>query len=330
MRTFHLAFPTPTQLSSQKGFSLVEMITTTVIVTIFIMGISTILVQFGVQDDGLRRGIDADLDYQLAERTLAKDLLNAAPSLNNIKLLDDNGDGFFDYYPDITPTNYSGNTQRQLTLDLARANTAEFILTDSRMGAPMMYDPTAAYEFGSPPANMDVPGTATFVSLNRNGYIDKLNPRLWATGRLLMLDTPARIRATATAKQRPRSPIFIGQISESALLPIGLNLIDRTDPANLGQTIDSPDSFFRRAPSMSGTSPVIRLKAVQIVRYTLKKSVLKPGLFDLYRQVYDRGLFQGDQIFGKNLKSIRLTRSSIFQPGFSFQIMSEKSQAFNP
>lgn len=310
---------------NESGFSLVEMITATVIVTIFIFGITTILVQFGSQQDSFRSGISMDLDYQLTERTISRDLLNAAPSLNNVLNLDDNGLGFFDYFPDVTPTNYVGNIQRTITLEPGRKNDIYFVLTDARQGAPMMYDPTAAYSFGTPPANMNTAGVWSFVSVNRNGYIDKLNPKLWVDGRLLMLDTPARIRSTAVAKERPRSPFFIGQVQASNLIPVKIPMLDLKDPTT-GTLIDSADQFFRRAPAMSGGSPVVRLKAVQIIRYTTRPSPLKPGLLDVYRQSFHRDAFTADQLFAKDLRSLKFTRASIFQPVFSFQIVTEKAR----
>lgn len=310
---------------SQHGFSLIEMITATVIVTVFVLGIATLLVQFGVQQEGLRGTINMDLDYQLTERVVSRDMLNAAPSLNNVISRDDSGLGFFDYYPDVTPTNYSGSIQRTLTLGQGRRSEIYFVLTDSRQGSPMMYDPTAAYSFGVPPANMNTAGVWSFVSVNRNGYIDRLNPKLWQDGRLLMLDTPARVRSSVAARERPRSPFFVGQVQGQSLQAVALAILERRDPTT-GELIDSADKFFRRAPAMSGGSPVVRLKAVQVVRYYTRNSVLKPGHVDVYRQTYDRGSFIADQLFAKDVKSLRFTRASIFQPVFSFQIVTDRSK----
>lgn len=321
------------KIPSQQGFSLIEMVITVVIVTIFIVGISTVLVHFGVQNDSMSRGIETDLDSQLLDRTLARDLMNSSPTMNNINIADDSGRGFFDFYPDIAPTAYTGQATRTLTLQNGHRSEFFLIVTDTRYGAPMLYDPTAAYDFGSPPANMNTQPPWTFVSVNRGDYVTRLNPQLWRDGRVLMLDTPARNRSatgTIDPSQVPRSPLFLGEVAGNSLLPVAPPLLDRSDPANLSVIIDSADTFFRRAPPMSGGSPVVRLRAVQVVRYYMRPSRLNRDLFDLYRQVYAGGRFQDDQLFGRNLQAVQFIRSSIFQPILSYKIYTEKNKLETP
>lgn len=308
--------------SSSAGFSLIEMLVSTGILVAFVAGIGAVMIMFARDRQGLVNTVSSDIDMLLTERMVFRDLLNASPSLNNLNITDDFQNGFFDFFPDINAPQYRGRLERQVTLDLATRNDFYMILTDLRAGQPMVYDPAAAYNIAQPgsPANT---GTLTFSSINRNGYVTALNPRLWQDGRVLMLDTPGRVRPAGADPTRvlPRSPIFIGQVQGSVLTPLRPNYIRRDHPMQPNLFIDSADMFLRTAPPMSGNSPVVRLQAVQIVRYFLRRSPIRPELADVYRQTYSLGGFGNEQLLAKEVKALRFERKSVLQAAMTFSLI---------
>lgn len=314
-----------TRTRQNRGFALVEMLTSTVILVIFIFGLSTLLVHLGAQKEAVSGLINRDLDQQLAEKVVFQDMLHASPSFNNILLSDDTGRQFFEYFPDRSPMSYRDVTSRRLTLRLGGRDAAYFIVTESSAGSPLIFDPTVAYETARSP-NPAVAGVLQYASLNKSNYVASLRPGLWREKNILMLDTPARLRPPMSPGAAPRSSIFLAQIIGTGLKPLNLNFLRREHPAQPTLTVDSPDVFFRTAPAMNGSAPIIRLKAVQVVRYILKPSQ-QPGVADAYRETFDDGAFTHSQLFARNVESLVFERASVFQPLIGFKINQKGGKA---
>lgn len=306
--------------SPQSGFSLIEMLVTVIVIVGFVAAMATVISLLVKDKKMIMEVVNTDLDTILTEKIVFQDLLNSSPSLNNTLVIDDFGNNFFDYYPDISSTSYRSRIDRALTLAAGAHQEIYFILNQPRMGSPITYSAVAAYATTQPvsPAQR---GGLNFSSLNRNNYVNSLSPNLWRDGQVIMLDTPARLRpANANPSLvAPRSGIFVGQVQGNALTPLTPPFIRRDHPTQ-GITIDSADLFLRSAPSMGGTSPVIRLQPVEVVRYYLKASTTQNGAFDVFRQTYSSRSFGSDQLLAKGITSMKFERKSVLSPSVTFSL----------
>lgn len=320
---------------------MVELLMGVMVLAIFVLGLTSLLTFTADQSKQVVTKVDQETDAIIGERVIFSDLRTAALSLNNISSFDDNGREFFDYIPDVSSNSLTpAESRRELTLSAGPGvNRQLVIITLNPVEAPpLMYDPLAAHQFTAPPANFTSAGGYSFISLNRNNYVNlaqqsvALNPttEFWRNGQILMLDTPARIRPVVDGPTGPsvdmmtppRSPIFIGVVNGSQLSPIVVPAIKRTHPRwSPPPTIGSAQYFLTTVPSIGGSAPVIRLSAVRIVRYTVSPNVRFPNRVDLFREVHNGTAFAGRQAFATELLRVVFLRDSIFQPLISFKLV---------
>lgn len=323
-------------LKSQHGLTLLELLMGVLITSIFVMGLMSLLTFTADQNHQIVTKVNEEVDAIIGERVLFSDLRTAALSLNNVSSPDDSGREFFDYIPDMAsnflPTEQS---RRQLTLSASSNRTLVIIGLNPTEAPPLMYDPTAAYQFTPPPANLGTAGGLTFISLNRNEYVNNAQRLLqkvatidfWRNGQILMLDTPARIRPvlagpTVNMSTPPRSSFYLGYVSGAQLSRIQIPEIKRTHPRySTPVNVDSADYFLRTVPAIGGGAPVVRMSAVRIVKYSVSPTARNPNRVDLYREIHNGTGFVNRQAFATDLLRVEFRRESIFNPLISFKLI---------
>jgi prepilin-type N-terminal cleavage/methylation domain-containing protein len=186
-------------MTNQKGFTLSEFVVGVAIMAIAALATSGALTYILKTKVQLSAKLEQSIDQVLAERVIFKDLSEASPSYNNILVVDDAGQKFFDYYPDIPVRFLTTPPTRTLTLQ-AQGNISNFyfLSQDNEAGPTMLYDPVAAYTIGPAPTDFNLAATVTFQSLNHQSFITSPSignrPNFWNEATVLMLDTPAQLR----------------------------------------------------------------------------------------------------------------------------------------
>lgn len=316
-------------MKNQSGFSLAEMVVAMALLGILGMVVSSFMVFAEKSKNEITNEIEDKVDNILAERMILRDLKSSEPSFNNVIIKDDQGRRFFDYVTDRAEQGID-LTARTLTLQAGVRNEFTFLTVNTRLGGTIMYTPSMAYSIGNPPMDPYQEAELTFHSLNKGGEIAKVNPLYWQPGVLLMLDSPALVREmtpTGPNYNRPaRSPIFIGAVTsggESRLRPLNLpNFLDQTHPLYPSELVTNEDKFLRDVPPMGGAAPLVRLKAVTIVKYYLEKDEMNK--YNLKRAVYDGSQFSMGQLFAQDIHKVIFTRKDPYDAVIYFNIVRKK------
>ncbi|UXR63358.1 hypothetical protein EZJ49_09750 [Bdellovibrio bacteriovorus] len=322
-----------TVIEMMIGIGLVAMLTTIMVST-----------QLFVTKDQLKlkNQLEDSIDTNLAERILFMDFNGIDPSYNNLTLLDDNKLLFFDYYPDIPANSVPGRLDRNIQLGLGSGSTRKelvILIQDIKAGPLSNYDPVAAYDVGQAPDDFNTAASLQFQGLNRNRWVSKLyqtsNPDFWKNGRMVMLDTPARLRPVDTngnvnMKIAPRSPVFVGLISGEAVVSDALikNAIDMRNPQT-NILMDSVDTFLRRAPSIGGGQAIVRLRPVRLIRYYVepqKDNTLEGTPALLYKQTYESGRWSSPMLLADKVESLQLKRDSVLKRMIYFKVNKSKKK----
>lgn len=315
-------------MKSNKGFTAIEVVIGIGLTALLGAVLMTTQIVISNDQNDLRKNLEDSIDTTLAERILFKDLNGIDPSYNNVNGLDDSGYKFFDFYPDVPANSLTNPLAREVNLSLSGKKEFTFIVQDLKAGPLMTYDPTAAYKIGSAPADFNKSASLTFQSLNQNNWITQQRPFFWEKGRLLLLDTPARIRPLNVAgyldmNVPPRSPIFAGQVSGAALLMDSTvkGILNVGDPET-GSSITNADTFLRRAPSVGGGQPVIRLRAVKLVKYYLEPMKTKTPVpaANLFKTVYENGKWSTPVLIADRVSLFTLRRDSVLKRMIYFNI----------
>lgn len=303
-------------MRNQKGFTLAEMIVGVALMGILGMVAASFFFFTAKTKNEITNEIEEKVDNIIAERMLLKDLKLSEPSFNNLLVRDDKGNRFFDFITDMTESGLDTG-ERTLTLEFGRRNDLTFIINKERLSESLMYAPASAYDIGAPSPNPNIPSQLTFRSLNKGQVVERSKRAFWQTGSTLMLDSPAAVRAmTATGPDysRPaRSPIFVGVVTslgESRLTPLSYvipNFLDTTHPMYPNESVVSEDAFFRDIPPMGGAAPLVRLKAVSVVKYYLEKD--KEGKVNLLRSVHTGQTFPQGQLFAADISKVVFRRN---------------------
>lgn len=304
-------------LRSQSGFSLIELM-----VSVGIMGVTSVLI-LGTFTDTFRMNqqvsniLNQKTDVLVGENVIFNDLRNIDPSFNVIDLRDDSGNGFYDYIPDVPEKFLRGQVSRKVTLKKDGLKEFYFLESDVAAGSLLIFDPVNAYRIGSAPADVNSAASLTFISLNQNAVIANQRPQFWKDGRLLMLDTPARVRPVVGGmvdlNVPPRSPVFIGQVGGPALSPLnGIQRLIRTAHPESGVPITSADQFLRTIPPVGGGQTFVRMRAVRIVRYSFQEVDPVRG-WALYRSTLKGNEFVEPFMITDRLDSVVFSRRSVNQ-----------------
>lgn len=180
----------------------------------------------------------------------------------------------------------------------------------------------------------------------------------WKKDALLMFDTPTTYRSESMINpedEPPRPAFFVGQVTTTearapfiALDPskvftyafdgvniVQSNLLDRRHPVSHSLTIDSVENFFRWIPPSGGGQPLIRLRPVRLVKYTVElmyptispttkdpEEIKKKDLLRVWRHIYTNGWDRRRNRFivAENVRSIQFRRNSITEKAIIFNV----------
>ncbi len=311
-------------MRNNKGFSLLELMIGLGLLTLIVGGAAFVLKDFNFGLKSLETDIGNDIESSIAERIIMRDLKHSEPSFNNMLIKDDNGRGFFDFVIDPVDKGQLANSGRTLTMSETQ-NSFTFLSANEVVGGAIIYDPAMAYDIGPEPKEFDKAATLNFKSLNKNKYLQLQNPAYWSEGRMLMLDTPASIRSLINGvpnyNNPSRSPVFVGVVSliNPMLTPVTLNsLIDTNHPAYPSKKMTSEDVFLRSVPAIGGGAALVRLKAVNAVRYTLEKNSAQQ--INMVRYLWAGGSWSSPQVISTKVIKATLTRKAINDPLIYFKI----------
>lgn len=318
-------------IKNSLGFTAVEVVIGVGLMAMLTLMVVTTQLLVSKQQVEMTRKLDDSIDTNLAERIIFMDLNGIEPSYNNLNLVDDgkDGGGFYDYYPDVPANILKSRETRELVLSLTGKREFFALVNDNVVGNLMVYDPVAAYHVGAAPANYNVSAVLQYESLNRNNWIGNQRPGFWVNGRLLMLDTPARLRPTNDSgvvdlKVIPRSPIFVGSVQGQALNSLGSSFdIFNTRHPETNAEISNPDLFLRTAPSIGGGQPIVRLRAVRLVRYFIEPysdERIQGTPARLYKSNYENGKWSEPMLLVDAVQEVVFKRESVFKKMIHFKI----------
>ncbi|QDK45297.1 hypothetical protein DOM22_09100 [Bdellovibrio sp. ZAP7] len=326
-------------IRNQKGLSLAELLVGIGLSAVVISVVVAVQVQITKEQTKLTRQLDDSIDQNLAERITFKNLNGVEASYNNIVVKDDNGNNFYDYYPDITENVLTGKTDRDFTLIYSGKRAFYVVTQDMGAGPLLTYDPVWAYIIGTDPGDPNKPASLTFSPANNRKWISNEanggRPGFWRDGNLLMYDTPSRIRpapgGVIDMKIPPRSPIYVGSVSTAAGDSLqGLNneaasLFKNTQPYN-GKVIDSLDTFLRTLPSVGGGQTIVRTRVIKIAKYYVeiddkkKASEYRTTPLNLYVTEYRNGGWEKPTLLADGVEKMIFRRDSVLKRMIYFKI----------
>lgn len=314
--------------------SLIEVIMGSLVLVIFVVGLSSLLNFAADQNQKILVKTEEGLDALVGERIVFSDFKYIMPSFNNLWTYDNSNRLFFDYFPDLPESLLGSQLARRLTISAASARTLTFLTLDLTEAPPMIYDPTSAFLCSESSPDLRTRGACQFQSVNREDYVNRMQQafiqrsglNFWRDGKIIMLDTPARVRplapnGTINLLVPPRSPIFVGRVSGIQLIKNSIPEINDFHPREGQPRIPDAGHLLTRIPEIGGTAPVVRLSHVKIIRYSGVPSPQGAGKINLVRQVYEGNAFSRPQTVATNISRAEFARDSVLQPIVSFQII---------
>ena len=322
---------------NNRGLSIIDILIGLALMALLGGIIASTNVFMAKQTVSLKNDMDDSIDANLAERMFFKDLAGLDPSFNNINTKDDRGYGFFDYYPDMPANALRTPLERAAEMSVAKGRREFVVLVqDTSAGALLNYEPPSAYDIGPTPDDFNRAATLTYVSLNKNNWVAVQRPGFWTPGRLLMLDTPARIRPVMASGMIdmsvfPRSPIFVGSVNGNDMIFDNnvRSYINLNHPES-SVVINSADKFFQDLPSVGGGQPLVRLRAVKLIRYYLEpyednRMVTTPSR--LYKTVYANGKFTEPFLMADKVDRVVFKRDSVLKRMMYFKLIKTQSKS---
>ncbi|UOF01818.1 type II secretion system protein [Bdellovibrio reynosensis] len=320
-------------IRNNKGFTAVELMIGIGLAAVLTTAIVSTQLMVSRDQVKMSKDLEQSIDKNMAERIVFSDLNGIDPSYNNVLQKDDSGRYFFDYYPDVPANVITDGLERKITLKVTGTQEIYIVVSDLKAGPLLNYDPVKAYNVGAAPADFNQAASLQFVSLNKNNFLtdpgQSNRSAMWQSGKILMLDTPARIRplvnGTVNMKIAPRSPIFVGSVQGVNLLSDSMiqKVLNLKHPET-GVVIANADQFLRNVPSIGGGQSIIRLKGVKIIKYSLKK--YEDGRYKttpayLYKSEYvGSGVWSEPFLLSDGVAEFSLRRESVLKRMIYFNI----------
>ncbi len=321
---------------NNRGFSLFEIMIALGLSSFLMLAVADVYRSMKKGQESLQTYVMDQTNLSLADRVISADLRNSDPSFNNLLFLDDNRKVFYQYFSDVPPkATLTNGVSRQLTLNkdtIANRKSFYVLLRDEDLGATLNYDPVAAYSYtrGNLPIDQSVP--LIFRGLNYNNWVSTQRPNMWATNKILLLDTPTAVRDPRNLTPLgmvtfpPRSTIFLGYVSGANLLNLssmikdnGANLVDQTSALDNNVTVNSADMFLRSAPPVGGGQILVRLSGAKVVRYILEQGDRYGYQLARYEYVPGRE-WANRSLVADRLESVTFKRDSVLTNMVNYQI----------
>jgi prepilin-type N-terminal cleavage/methylation domain-containing protein len=319
--------------ANQAGFTLVEVMISTVILAIFVLAASSALKDIYTFTNKSRDQLEVETDLSFAMRYMGDLLKNAGPSFNNIKNnIDDSGSEFFDHIHDVSTAGWNPNlAKRTLTLSKASGHFDLVFLTYSPDQVDQIYyNPVDAYIPPEPTEDMDTSSVLKYAAFNQNSVISKFAPKVWIDGNILLLKVPIPLRyvaadATVNMMSAPREHIFLGKVKSADLEhETFAGYVRSTHPID-NTPVLSVDTFLRKVPTVGGASPIIEATLVKGWKISLIKNP-QTTFYDLYSYEYLNGQFVKPFLIAAKVKSLELNRESVGLQVISVQLTIESDK----
>lgn len=374
----------------QRGFTLLETMMAIALSGLVLVAVVSFYTDYTNRLQQMNDSAENAADLESGEQILLKDLKNVTPSFGALKLKDDTGRNFFDYYPDVAEADLDhdpicGTSCRTYTMqqgDPAKQTNGfaeiSFLLSDgsAHVLPSMIYDPTWAEDLhhctkcntnpGQPPTlkatgiygGGEISSARGPITEFYGSHLTRTYPGYWNAGQVLMLDTPVGFRPEGTtdwAHNPPRPTFYIGLVvaggSNPAFTSLPVNafdtknfalstdqsaLLNTTHPVYAGLNVTDPHTFLMRLPPIGGGQPMVRLRPVRLVKYTLEpmfptinpampaaEQAKRKGAMRLWRQTYVKGAWnpnRGRSIIAEWVKSVQFKRTTTTNQSISFSI----------
>lgn len=332
---------------NQNGMTMIEVAISTGLVAMLAVMLSSAQLIVAKSQIKMVDKLEDSTDRAVAEKVIFKDFTGMDPSYNNLRLTDDAGRNFYDFYPDV-PAVELGVVKRGITMSMSQLPSKEFIIMtqDAALGPMLVYDPVAAYTMGPTPTSWNASASLTWAGLNNAAWIVSKRANFWVNNTLLMMDSPAKVRPLSgnnvNMQVTPRSSTFVGIVTGASgsspggslnKAPVNLvNNLNYTHPET-GADIANPDVFLRTVPSVGGGQPLVRIRAVRFIKYYLTAAaVTKPDCIsstgsnfnhgNLVKSVYENGNYVSPPvILATNVCSFEVYRNSVVNKMVNFRIV---------
>lgn len=318
-------------LKNTRGVTIMELV-----VAIGIVGIiSVIAMQFlndqSRQNRKLEEAIEYKIDTLLSDKVILKDFRNAMPSINQLRILDQNGVNFFDFEPDKGGAlNCPGCYKfRALTLGHASGVPKKFylLIANGTKGDSVFTDPVIAYDVGAPSAtDPNAPASLTFVGLNRVpagssvGYLASHNPLL-AADDLIFVDSSGLMKVTENNPVN-RSAAWIGFLTSAGdivanpAMPDGIftSRIYTKAPSDGTEIVTTPanfDEFLQALPPNGTSGSSIRIMGAKLIKYELRCLATSPTDCSLERSEWSKTGFTNQREILNHIKGVTFRRDNI-------------------
>lgn len=333
---------------NNKGVTITELLIGMGLSMIVGLGIFTYLYDNGQWQKKFSQKLDDQIEENLADKLILRDLRAAGPSLNNLRFIDDKNLNFYDFEPDRSTPYYRNQkiVSRMVTLKDGGNKIMYFLAFDDLRGKGLFADAVTFFEVGAPPANIYQAATLTYRGINYNNYLtakdssgnDLNNPLLINPinlNKLVLVDSSSYM---PTVPARPA--VFIGKMVNNG----GLYDIQRIPDADIpksgnqaiwnyqivtptGSTVD-PTNFVQymyNLPPVGANGASVRIKPIRLYKYEL--DCADPKNCILYRHdVLHAASVQKIPLM-RGFNCVRFTRNDIATS--VFQIATDKNLCKN-
>lgn len=277
--------------------------------------------------------MDNKIEANLADKLILRDLRAAGPSMNNLKVADDNNLNFYDFDADRSSAFYRSQSKISRTMTLKQGGNTfmYFMAFDDLRGKGLFADAVTFFEVGAPPANMNLPAPLTYRGLNYNNYLTAKD----ASGKelnnplLIHADNLNKLVLVDSSSYMPTSPlrpaVFIGAIKnvggiyDVTKIPTTQIPKDKNSRAIWDYLITTPvgslydpanfTQYMYNLPPVGANGASVRIKPVRLYKYELDCSDPKNCI--LFRQDVLHGASTQRLPLMRGFNCVRFTRNDI-------------------
>lgn len=306
-------------MKGNKGLSLVELIMTLAVVSILMAGVGVFFNSYNKSLALKEEKVLKILDKEVAMKFLWTDLIQVAPSFNNVYQVDDSGLNFFQYLPGCPTPKSKDLAKREIILsEDSRQKKFTFLALSTKREIPVFINPVNAYSVG--PASKDPfkSGSLSFISLNNGDQVTKQNPEIWKEQSYLYLFSPVFLRPQTnkgfcSLEQQPKIPSYLGQLGGNRLAPVSGAKVrfDYSNPLTKKEVYSSEDDFLRKVPAMGGGSPTLILAPVAIITYEFDQEEYNGKDENVLRRTFDAGDGVRSSIVAVGIEKVIFSRKSV-------------------
>lgn len=287
---------------NKKGFTLTEIVIGLGLLTFVTLATTSFMLSSVQNTLNTTNEVVQRIDKTNAEVQIIKDLKLVFPSFAALNLNDDSSNNFFDILPSesvsiVSPKSLS--VFREKTLKNV-GDEIIFALYDQSKSVGIPYDPVWAYTFGAvSTSDPNMASTFKFIGLDAktSKVITSKLLKPVAKGDIFLLDSPAPFKTLSGGVIDPTVPVkfthylfyvkdpsvpadFSTVMTYFSFTPtIDMNAIKNVHPIT-GAAISSADNYLQTLPTVSGTIPILIIRPLKFIKYTLlKDSRGKVGLF---------------------------------------------------